>query len=46
MEEGHRLIFDVESRDGSDEELGELEITRREIGGALKTVAVENPWAS
>jgi len=43
MEEGHRLVFDVKSGSGSDEELGELEITRRADGGALNTVAVENP---
>jgi hypothetical protein len=40
---GHRLIFDVESRGGFDEAHGEQEITRREEGGALNTVAVENP---
>ena len=43
MEEGHRMILDVNSRGGFDEELGELEIIRGEDGGTLNTVAVENP---
>ncbi len=38
MEEGDRLVFDVKSGSGFDEELGELEITRREDGGALNGV--------